>query len=89
MSNGKAPSRAQAKRIAKLWSDDSMVRIGESYIDPTDRVLVKNGWLVESGETGTFPNGTPYKGYMLSADALDGLEGFLRETRYRRMTAVA
>lgn len=80
------PSIAQAKLIAHLWASGSKINIG-SYVMPTHLTCVKRGWLIPNGETGLFPNETEYKVHVLSESALDALEEFLREVRYKRTKA--
>lgn len=80
------PSAAQAKMIAHLWSSGDTARIG-GYDNPTTLTCIKHGWLVPNGETGTFPNGAQFERHVLSETALDALEDFLREMRWKRTKA--
>ena len=78
------PTEAQAKFIARCWSSGQKRQIGQ-YTDPTERALIKRGWLTLNGEDGVFPNGTQYVVYEINYAALDALASYLLDARYKRI----
>jgi hypothetical protein len=79
----KKPSPAQAKMIAWVWCGPrSAVAIAApgsgGYTDPTDRVLIRNGWLEDIGEGEPYPSGTPTRLYRVSQAGLEALKDFFR-----------
>ena len=84
MAKKEIPSSAQAKMIAHSWLSGQKRTQGSSYIDPTLAACIKRGWMTPTGKTGKYPNGSDYIEYYLSGTALDALETFPREQRYRR-----
>jgi hypothetical protein len=91
----RVPSEAQAKAIASMWSGGPRwgtrgVQLERHdgkppYNDPTTSALVKYGWLVPTGETKEYANGIRVAMHTLSPTALDALEDFLREHRFKTM----
>jgi hypothetical protein len=75
------PSIAQAKRLAGLFSGDFFR--ASSFLSPTDRTILKHGWVSATGETGTFPNRAEFLIHKINADGLRALEQFLYENRTR------
>lgn len=81
---GKPPSIVQAKRIAHLWATGNPVPIaleahdgGKPYVEPTNRVLIKQGWIHPTGTLGKFPSGSTYEEHVLSSKGLDALLTYL------------
>ncbi len=72
----KRPSLAQAKRIAFHWGSGRPVIVGSH--DPTIDVLVREGWIVPNGKSGTYPSGEPFEEYQVSAAGLAALKAFLK-----------
>ena len=81
------PTAAQAKFIARCWSGGETRKIGQ-YTDPTERALIKRGWLTLNGEDGVFPNGTQYVVYEVNDAALDALASYLLDCRYKRINPI-
>ena len=88
MTKKQKPSRAQAKFIARTWSrfTNTEINVGR-YLDPTTAACIKYGWLKNTGRTELHPNKTEFEIYILSDLALDALETYLREDRYKRQAA--
>lgn len=63
----KPPSDAQARRLAQIWGGNLGIQIGETgFCDPTDKVLIREGWLIKNGTTGTWPSGGTYYVHRIS-----------------------
>lgn len=81
----KKASKSQATMIAALWSGrwwgGSTVSVSESYVEPTIKVLIRNGWLEPSGSGKPRPNGEPTTVYVVSVAGIDALEFYLSDAR--------
>lgn len=87
-SKSKIPSEAQAKRIARCWAEGRPTNImvrgrggSATYNDPTNLVLVKNGWVSPSG-TQYEENGFCWESHELTPAALLALECYLQRVRF-------
>lgn len=72
------PTPAQAKELAYLWS--SRGRREVHYLPGTirtDDVLVREGWLHDTGARGVFPSGAEYAVYVLAPAGVDALKRYM------------
>jgi hypothetical protein len=74
------PTDAQAKRLASMWGDNRTANIGK-WVDPTDRVLLRRGWLTPTGMTGIFPNGDEFFVYRVAHEGLRALATYFISKR--------
>lgn len=82
----KPPSEAQAKRLASIWVDhwDRACNLTvDGYNTPTDKALVRNGWIVPEGERGQWPSGYFYQRHVISPEGLAALENYLCSVRVK------
>lgn len=83
------PSVAQAKLIARIWSDcNSIIKVmtrgrdgGESYVDPTVLACIRRGWFASNGSLEFQENGCGYIQHELTAHGFLALERFLSDMR--------
>ena len=60
MPRPKLPSTAQAKLLAKVWAGTAVPTHADDLTEPTTMACYSRGWLAETGEIGTYPNGRAY-----------------------------
>lgn len=75
-------SKAQAELIAYLWGARRTIPVATDeggYNGPTITACLNRGWLVSTGEAGTFPSGAPHVQHRVSEDGLDALGEYLRK----------
>lgn len=76
------PSKAQAKFLARAWSNDFQVAVPKAgFTSPTLAACVKRGWLHPTGNEGAWPNGAEFERHAVSPAGLTAVEFFLREER--------
>lgn len=76
----KPPSTAQAKRLSWLCGR------GKAFAhlpkkDPTEDVLVREGWVEKEGGDFTFPSGSVGAMYVISEAGIDALAAYFRKNR--------
>lgn len=69
----RVPSEAQAKRIAFLWGNWRPGVQIDGYIEPTTKVLLREGWIEPAGEKGQYPNGSEWELHTVSIKGLRAL----------------
>ena len=82
----KLPTDAQACLLAWLWGTAKRLRI-DGHDTPSEKALVKAGWVLPTGVLGKSPNGAGYEYHKISDAGFDALEDYLRERRYKRQAA--
>jgi hypothetical protein len=78
------PSAAQARRLAALFALEGEIRVSTGHTTSTDMACVKRAWVSDTGQVGTYPNGSQYSIWKINAAGLAALEDYLRERRTRR-----
>jgi hypothetical protein len=73
-------SEAQAKRLAGLFIG-GFIAAGDCYATPTDVAIVKKGLVQDTGEEGTYPNGSGYNKFIINDAGLLALERYLADIR--------
>lgn len=82
MTKRQKATRAQAKYLARLWSEDRREPVGLDYTNSTTKACIRYGWLVPDGGETTFPNGATAYYHVVSDDGLDALKWFLMDMKY-------
>lgn len=87
-SRPKEASIAQAKKLAWLFQGDRYITRSESYVEPTDAVLIKRGWVDATGD-GIHPSGQKFTKYKVNAEGLYALERYLWSSRLAASSLVS
>lgn len=73
-------SVAQAKLLARCWGGDFKPAVSvHGFNDPTTLVCVKRGWLSPTNDRGTYPNGSEFIRYTISADGVAAMATAVEE----------
>ena len=84
ITKNKPPSVAQAKKLASYWSDGGDIRISESYVDPTDAVLIRKGWITPTGAAGIYPQTrVEFLVYQIAADGMAAMADYFINQAHR------
>ncbi len=73
-------SPAQAKLLARVWGTDAKLPSANAgFISPTTKACIDREWLRPTEITGTYPNGTTFRYFIVSQDGLRALATFLEK----------